>query len=305
MYQGNNQQREEAPKESMEDKMVRMFGELRQDVTNMRQEWKQDLRQEISTIRQEVSNLIQENNASLRHLETQVAQNSKALAERPQGTLPSTTVNNPRERVQAVTLRSGKELPEPTLKKNTIPKSPIEEEKIEEILEEDKEQEKVLDSNDDLESFTFDDNALINGNDAALHEIVCSDDNMHVDDNVCDMNDIEFVNFFDDCIDDAISPLSPWLVAAAIASCRRETRHRFCLTEGRASANAHCELLLHDDLLYSHETEKAEGKERGKLAATRASSPMLSETGEEATGLGDGAVGPVGCFREASSARLL
>nr|GLL33811.1 uncharacterized protein LOC109146588 [Ipomoea trifida] len=142
MYQGNNQQREEPPKESMEDKMVRMFSELRHDVTNMRQEWKQDLRQEISTIRQEVSNLRQENNASLRHLETQVAQNSKALAERPQGTLPSTTVNNPRERVQAVTLRSGKELPEPTLKKNTISKNPIEEEKIEEIIEVDKEQEK-------------------------------------------------------------------------------------------------------------------------------------------------------------------
>nr|GMD35708.1 uncharacterized protein LOC109154451 [Ipomoea batatas] len=130
MYQGNNQTREEPPKESMEDKMVRMFSELRHDVTNMRQEWKQDLRQEISTIRQEVSNLRQESNASLRHLETQVAQNSKALAERPQGTLPSTTVNNPRERVQAVTLRSGKELPEPTLKKNTISKKPIEEEDI-------------------------------------------------------------------------------------------------------------------------------------------------------------------------------
>nr|GMC46958.1 uncharacterized protein LOC109154451 [Ipomoea batatas] len=142
MYQGNNQQREEAPKESMEDKMVRMFGELRQDVTNMRQEWKQDLRQEISTIRQEVSNLRQENHASLRHLETQVAQNSKALAERPQGTLPSTTVNNPRERVQAVTLRSGKDLPEPTLKKNTISKSLVEEDIVEEILEDDKEQEK-------------------------------------------------------------------------------------------------------------------------------------------------------------------
>nr|GLL44189.1 uncharacterized protein LOC109154451 [Ipomoea trifida] len=146
MYQGNNQQREEPPKESMEDKMVRMFSELRHDVTNMRQEWKQDLRQEISTIRQEVSNLRQENNASLRNLETQVAQNSKALAERPQGTLPSTTVNNPRERVQAVTLRSGKELPEPTLKKNTVSKSPIEEEKIEEIIELDKEQEKETSS---------------------------------------------------------------------------------------------------------------------------------------------------------------
>nr|GLL40454.1 uncharacterized protein LOC109154451 [Ipomoea trifida] len=261
MYQGNNQQREEPPKESMEDKMVRMFSELRHDVTNMRQEWKQDLRQEISTIRQEVSNLRQENNASLRNLETQVAQNSKALAERPQGTLPSTTVNNPRERVQAVTLRSGKELPEPTLKKNTVSKNPIEEEKIEEIIEVDKEQEKetsslpsspkatqsrdkgkekvdlpmyqpplpfpgrltkypmttddacyfvdvlhehvdsfhpslvgkvkddalltVLDSNDDLETFTFDNDASINEKDESVHDIVCSDDNdIPIDENM-------------------------------------------------------------------------------------------------------------------------
>nr|GLL39931.1 uncharacterized protein LOC109154451 [Ipomoea trifida] len=123
-----------------------MFGELKHDMTNMkneiRQEWKQDLRQEMSTIRQDVSSLRQEHHTSLRNLEVQVAQNSKALTERPQGSLPSTTVNNPRERAQAVTLRSGKELPEPILKKSTSPKSPIEEEIVEETLEEDKGQEK-------------------------------------------------------------------------------------------------------------------------------------------------------------------
>ncbi|XP_031120237.1 uncharacterized protein LOC116023381 [Ipomoea triloba] len=145
-YQGNNQPREEAPKESFEDKVIRMFGELKHDMVTMkneiRQEWKQDLRQEMSTIRQDVSNLRQEHHTSLRNLEIQVAQNSKALTERPQGSLPSTTVNNPRERAQAVTLRSGKELPEPILKKSTNPKSPIEEEIVEEILQDDKEQEK-------------------------------------------------------------------------------------------------------------------------------------------------------------------
>nr|GMD43001.1 uncharacterized protein LOC109154451 [Ipomoea batatas] len=111
--------------------MVRMFGELKHDMVNMkndiRQEWRQDLKQEISTIRQDVSNLRQENHASIRHLETQVAQNSQALAEKPQGALPSTTVNNPREMVQVVTLQSGKDLPEPILKKSTNSKSPIEE----------------------------------------------------------------------------------------------------------------------------------------------------------------------------------
>nr|GMD20725.1 hypothetical protein Iba_chr07fCG7460 [Ipomoea batatas] len=61
-----------------------------------------------------------------------------------------------------------------------------------------------LEDNDGLESFTFDDNALINENDDKLHEIVCGDDNVRNDVNVCELNDVEFVNFFDDCIDDAM-----------------------------------------------------------------------------------------------------
>nr|GMC77601.1 uncharacterized protein LOC109154451 [Ipomoea batatas] len=234
-----------------------MFGELKHDMVTMkneiRQEWKQDLRQEMSTIRQDVSNLRQEHHTSLRNLEIQVAQHSKALTERPQGSLPSTTVNNPRERAQAVTLRSGKELPEPILKKSTNPKSPIEEGIVEEILEDDNEQEKeesslplsskatqaqdkgkkkvdlpmyqpllpfpgitgngaylklLCDDNDNgLESFIFDENALSseNNNDVhdALHDTL-DDDDVNDNDGLCDLNDIEFVNFFDDCIDDAL-----------------------------------------------------------------------------------------------------
>nr|GMD31451.1 hypothetical protein Iba_chr09aCG16630 [Ipomoea batatas] len=61
-----------------------------------------------------------------------------------------------------------------------------------------------LEDNDGLEYFTFDDNALINENDDKLHEIVCGDDNVHNDVNVCELNDVEVVNFFDDCIDDAM-----------------------------------------------------------------------------------------------------
>nr|GME05174.1 hypothetical protein Iba_scaffold2661CG0030 [Ipomoea batatas] len=61
-----------------------------------------------------------------------------------------------------------------------------------------------LEDNDGLESFTFDDNALINENDDKLHEIVCGDDNVHDDVNMCELNDVEFVNFFDDCIDVAM-----------------------------------------------------------------------------------------------------
>ncbi|XP_031127548.1 FK506-binding nuclear protein-like [Ipomoea triloba] len=245
----------------MENKILAMMEELKQGMANMkdemRQEWKQDFRQEMATIRQDVSNLRQENHASLRHLETQVTQNSKALAERPQGALPSTTVNNPRERVQAVTLQSGKELPEPTLKKSTNSKSPVEEEVVEEVLEDDKDKENSVtkkrseeeapvleenliherenqirvqvqeesdddveivweeeklcgdtielacDDNNVLESFTFGDESLSNELTNDLHEI-CDDDDVNVDASLSDLNDVEIVNFLDNCVDDAL-----------------------------------------------------------------------------------------------------
>nr|GLL21642.1 hypothetical protein Itr_chr03CG06060 [Ipomoea trifida] len=60
-----------------------------------------------------------------------------------------------------------------------------------------------LDDNDGLESFTFDDNALSNENVDDLHGMFFDDD-MNVDASLCDLNDIECVNFLDDCLDDAM-----------------------------------------------------------------------------------------------------
>ena len=56
---------------------------------------------------------LKNNEASIRNIEIQLGQISKQLSERPQGSLPSNTVTNPREQVNAITLRSGKELVEP------------------------------------------------------------------------------------------------------------------------------------------------------------------------------------------------
>ena len=50
--------------------------------------------------------------AFLRNLENQVGQLASNLFRRPQGGLPSNTEKNPREKVNAITLRSGKELEE-------------------------------------------------------------------------------------------------------------------------------------------------------------------------------------------------
>ena len=48
--------------------------------------------------------------ASIRNLEHQVREISKLLAEITQGSLPSNTETNPKEHVNAISLRSGKEL---------------------------------------------------------------------------------------------------------------------------------------------------------------------------------------------------
>nr|GME19886.1 probable leucine-rich repeat receptor-like protein kinase At1g35710 [Ipomoea batatas] len=61
-----------------------------------------------------------------------------------------------------------------------------------------------LDDNDGLESFTFGDSSLSNEHVDDLHERLCGDDDMNSDASLCDLIDIEFVNFLDNCLDDAL-----------------------------------------------------------------------------------------------------
>nr|GMC86613.1 uncharacterized protein LOC109155206 [Ipomoea batatas] len=75
--------RDEPPRESFEEKMLRMMTDIKQEVStvkhdmgHMRQEWKQEIRQEVSTVRQEISNYRQESTSSIRNLENQMAQGS-------------------------------------------------------------------------------------------------------------------------------------------------------------------------------------------------------------------------------------
>ncbi|XP_031116793.1 uncharacterized protein LOC116020459 [Ipomoea triloba] len=197
---------DEAPTESFEDKMVRMFGELRQEMANISQEWKQDFRQEFSTIRKDVSNFRQESHASIRNLETQVAQNSKALAERSQGDVieeeePKEDVKDKEENIELAYGKTLDPISVSTTLGDKISKSWAD---INSSNPCENNSSVSLKDNDDLESFTFDDNALINENDDKLHEMVCGDDDVHDDANVCELNDVEFLKFFDDCIDDAM-----------------------------------------------------------------------------------------------------
>ena len=64
--------------------------------------------------------------ASIRNIENQLVQISQQLADRPQGSLPSNTVANPRnEHVKAITLWSGKELAE-SEQSEEVPPSEVE-----------------------------------------------------------------------------------------------------------------------------------------------------------------------------------
>nr|GMD06406.1 hypothetical protein Iba_scaffold67277CG0010 [Ipomoea batatas] len=60
-----------------------------------------------------------------------------------------------------------------------------------------------LNDNDGFESFTFGDESLSNELTNDLHEI-CGDDDVNIGASLNDLNDIEFVNFHNNCLDDAI-----------------------------------------------------------------------------------------------------
>src|SRR3954468_19087124 len=77
--------------------------------------------------------LMQNQAASIRNLEVQIGQIHNILSNRTQGTFPSDTEKNPKEQVNAVTLRSGKQLQEPQ-PKPTEKRS--EESHVEEIIKE-------------------------------------------------------------------------------------------------------------------------------------------------------------------------
>ena len=57
--------------------------------------------------------------ASIKNIETQIGQLTNLLTGRAQGALPSDTEKNPREHVNAITLRSGTRYDEPQMKTST------------------------------------------------------------------------------------------------------------------------------------------------------------------------------------------
>nr|GLL16737.1 hypothetical protein Itr_chr01CG04680 [Ipomoea trifida] len=60
-----------------------------------------------------------------------------------------------------------------------------------------------LNDNDGFEFFTFGDESLSDELTNDLHEI-CGEDDVNIDASLNDLNDIEFVNFHNNCLDDAI-----------------------------------------------------------------------------------------------------
>ena len=72
----------------------------------------------------------QVNEATLKNLETHVGQIADMLANRGSETLPSNTEKNPKEHVQAISLRSGREIEEPKVQRK--------EPDVDEIVDEEK-----------------------------------------------------------------------------------------------------------------------------------------------------------------------
>ncbi|XP_022874210.1 uncharacterized protein LOC111393039 [Olea europaea var. sylvestris] len=68
--------------------------------------------QKTDKVFQQINTNFQNQQASIKKLEKQIGQIAQELAKRPQGTLPGNTMVNPKEQVQAITTRSGVQLPE-------------------------------------------------------------------------------------------------------------------------------------------------------------------------------------------------
>ncbi|XP_022859966.1 uncharacterized protein LOC111380597, partial [Olea europaea var. sylvestris] len=68
--------------------------------------------QKTDKVFQQIDTNFQNQQASIKKLETQIDQIAQQLEERPQGTLPGNTMVNPKEQVQAITTKSGVQLPE-------------------------------------------------------------------------------------------------------------------------------------------------------------------------------------------------
>lgn len=74
------------------------------------QEKKPNLEDLITQFITKFETKFQNQDATIRNLERQIGQLASMISERPQGSLPSNTETNPKKQVQAITLRSGKEL---------------------------------------------------------------------------------------------------------------------------------------------------------------------------------------------------
>ncbi|XP_019184641.1 PREDICTED: uncharacterized protein LOC109179595 [Ipomoea nil] len=86
----------------VEESLTKVINDLKRDQGFFRQEITQEIRQEIASVKQECT-------LSMKNIETQMSQMFRLMSERPWGTLPSNTENNPKERVNVVSVVSPKE----------------------------------------------------------------------------------------------------------------------------------------------------------------------------------------------------
>lgn len=84
--------------QEVDERLTKAIQESKNDRILLKQEITQDFRQEMTTMRQQT-------NASMKNIETQVAQLVKMMLDKPWGALPNTIENNPKERVNAISIK--------------------------------------------------------------------------------------------------------------------------------------------------------------------------------------------------------
>ncbi|XP_062073591.1 uncharacterized protein LOC133777854 [Humulus lupulus] len=79
-----------------------------------------ELQAPLLTLTNTQTQFMTETRSSIRNLEMQVWQLANMLNNRPQGNLPSNTEVNPKEQVQAITLRSGKQIEQSSVQQSVV-----------------------------------------------------------------------------------------------------------------------------------------------------------------------------------------
>ncbi|XP_062103872.1 uncharacterized protein LOC133814989 [Humulus lupulus] len=118
--QGQQSQFQGQYRQNMSQQPMNQASSSHQPKSQIQPEKPNELQAALLTLTNIQTQFMTETRSSIRNLETQVGQLDNMLNDRSQGNLPSNTVVNPKENCQAISLRSGKQVEQPSIQQLAV-----------------------------------------------------------------------------------------------------------------------------------------------------------------------------------------